>query len=87
MTQGIATLIGLVIALGAYPISLFYNEPRLIPTLLGLAFNLLLVPAVSVTLALLRRELRFDQVVSVSFFMNLAQNGGVIVLPGGAPGT
>lgn len=79
VTQGIATLIGLVIALGAYPISLFYNEPRLIPTLLGLAFNLLLVPRVSVTLALLRRELRFDQVVSVSFFMNLAQNGGVIV--------
>ena len=78
VTQGIATLIGLVIALCAYPVSLFYDEPRLILTLLGLAFNLLLVPRVSVTLALLRRELRFDRVVAVSFFMNLAQNGGVI---------
>ena len=79
VTQGIATLIGLVIALVAYPVSLFYDEPRLIPTLLGLACNLLLVPRVSVTLALLRRELRFDRVVAVSFFMNLAQNGGVIL--------
>ena len=79
VTQGIATLIGLLIALAAYPVSLFYDEPRLIPTLLGLAFNLLLVPRVSVTLALLRRELRFDRVVAVSFFMNLAQNGGVIL--------
>jgi len=79
VTQGIATVIGLAIALAAYPISLFYNEPRLIPTLLGLAFNLLLVPRVSVSLALLRRELRFDKVVAVSFFMNVAQNGGVIL--------
>ncbi len=62
----------------AYPLSLFYSEPRLIPALFGLAFNLLLIPRISISLALLRREMRFDSLVSVTFFMTLSLNIGGI---------
>lgn len=80
ISQGIAALIALALMLGAYPLSQFYAEQRLLPALIGLAFNLLLIARTSITLALLRREMRFDQVVSISFTMTLIQNGAVIAL-------
>lgn len=80
ISQGIAALIALALMLSAYPLSQFYAEKRLLPALIGLAFNLLLIARTSITLALLRREMRFDQVVSISFTMTLIQNGAVIAL-------
>lgn len=80
VTQGIAATIAVALIFAAYPLSQFYADARLLPALSGLAANLLLVPRISITLALLRREMRFDHVVSISFFMTLTQNVAVIFL-------
>ncbi|MFZ4535401.1 oligosaccharide flippase family protein [Propionivibrio sp.] len=79
VAQVLAIGASLLIFVLAYPIAQFYSEPRLVLVLGGLAINLLLLPRISIVLALLRRDMRFDLLVSVTFFMSLALNAGTIV--------
>lgn len=78
IAQAIAITATLFLCCLAYPISVFYDEPRLISPLVYLGLNLLLIPRISVALAILRREMRFDSVVSITFFMSLSLNIGGI---------
>lgn len=78
IAQAIAIIATLFLCSLAYPLSFFYKEPRLISPLIYLGLNLLLIPRISIALAILRREMQFDSVVSITFFMSLSLNIGGI---------
>jgi len=63
-------LAALVAAL-SLPLAGFYHEPRLAPVLQLLAFNFLLLPFSSVTLPMLRRQMRFGAICSINLCYGL----------------
>ncbi|TFW14747.1 lipopolysaccharide biosynthesis protein, partial [Massilia arenosa] len=67
LAAGLAVLIALL----SEPLAAFYAEPRLVTVLQLLAVNFVLIPASSVTLALLRRQMRFGAVCAVNVIYGL----------------
>lgn len=80
----VAWVLSIIIYLISEPLALFYNEKGIAQILPIIAINFLFVPFGSITIALLRREMRFDKLIKInlsSAFMNastsilLAMNG------------
>jgi O-antigen/teichoic acid export membrane protein len=61
LTLSISWALALLVFFLSYPFAQFYDSPEVGATLRVLAFNFLLVPFGSITLALLRREMRFKE--------------------------
>jgi len=68
-----AWTLGLLVLLAAAPLAAFYKEPSLRPVLQLLVLNFLMVPFTSVTVALLRREMRFAAILAVNAAAACAQ--------------
>lgn len=64
-------LAGLVL-LASYPVSVFYNEPRMFNIMLVVALNYAVNPFGSLTYAWLMREMRFESVAIMRFSAGLA---------------
>lgn len=74
---GVSLLIGWLLALLLFaasdPAAQFYHEPRLLPVLQLLSFNLLLLPFSAVALACLRRQMRFKAIFAINVSQAVAQ--------------
>jgi O-antigen/teichoic acid export membrane protein len=69
----VAWLLAAVVALASGPLARFYHEPRLEGVLQLLAFNFLLIPFSSLTLACLRRQMRFSAIFMINTAHGVAQ--------------
>lgn len=74
----INSLLFAVIYLGAYPISDFYNEPKVTPLIQMMALGFLLVPFNVIPSALLSREMEYKVTSSISLITSVI--GGVCTL-------
>jgi len=63
---------------GAYPLSKYYNEPKVLLVAQVMAFGFLLIPFISIPSALLSREMDFKLLTTVSLIANLV--GVAVVL-------
>jgi O-antigen/teichoic acid export membrane protein len=68
----IGLCLALLVAILAWPVSIFYDEPRLLAITLVMAATYLLTPIGSITYALLMREMRFEHVALMRFSSSLA---------------
>lgn len=68
-----------ILALGAYPISLFYGEPIVFPVLGSLSVSVILVALAAVPVAILRRALNF-RILSLRAIAGVVAGGVVGVL-------
>jgi O-antigen/teichoic acid export membrane protein len=66
-----AAVMGLLIAALAYPVMVFYDEPRLLPILGLMALNSILTPVGSINFALLTRDMRFQHIAVMRFAASL----------------
>lgn len=62
----LSALLGVLTALLSGPVAAFYGEPGLAGVMRILSINFLLIPLTSVTLPLLRREMRFGAVCAIN---------------------
>ncbi|HEB96211.1 MAG TPA: lipopolysaccharide biosynthesis protein, partial [Sedimenticola thiotaurini] len=65
--------LGIVLLLLTKPISDFYGQPGLEKILPLIAFNFFLIPFGAITLALLRKEMRFDLIMRIQLLSSLVQ--------------
>ncbi|MGZ3181047.1 MAG: oligosaccharide flippase family protein [Telluria sp.] len=75
-----AGILACLVALAAGPAGRFYHDARVGTVLRLLALNMLLIPLASVSLPLLRRELRFGAVCAVNCASGLAGAAASLVL-------
>ncbi|MGV7206264.1 oligosaccharide flippase family protein [Oxalobacteraceae bacterium A2-2] len=75
VSLAVAWLLAVLLAAAAPLLAACYHEPRLAPALQLLAANFLMIPFSAVTLACLRRALRFHAVYAVNTSYALAQLG------------
>jgi O-antigen/teichoic acid export membrane protein len=66
VSVGSAWTLGLLMLLAAAPLADFYRAPGLRPVLQLLALNFLMVPFTAVTVAMLRRQMRFAAVLAIN---------------------
>jgi len=64
---GLGLALALVVLAGSYPVSLFYDEPRMFTILLVVALNYAVNPFGSLTYAWLMREMRFESLALMRF--------------------
>ncbi len=64
---GLGIAMACVVLLACYPVSLFYNEPRMFPIMLVVSLNYAINPFGSLTYAWLVREMRFDSIAIMRF--------------------
>jgi O-antigen/teichoic acid export membrane protein len=64
---GIGSSLGVLVAILAIPMSLFYKEPQLAPIMGVMSLTYLVTPFGSITYALLMREMRFQHVAAMRF--------------------
>lgn len=64
---GLGLALACLVLMASYPVSLFYNEPRMFNILLVVAFNYAINPFGSLTYAWLMREMRFESVALMRF--------------------
>ena len=69
---GMGCLMALLVLAAAYPVSVFYSEPAMVPIMLVIAANFAVNPFGSLTYAWLMREMRFDLVAMMRFGGSLA---------------
>jgi len=65
-------VMGVVVLAMAYPASVFYSEPRMLPIMGVIAFNFLISPFGSLTYAWLMREMKFESLAVMRFGSSLA---------------
>ncbi len=68
---GLGLGLACLILLASYPVSVFYNEPRMRSIMLVVALNYAINPFGSLTYAWLMREMRFDSVAMMRFSATL----------------
>jgi O-antigen/teichoic acid export membrane protein len=69
---GLGTTLAVVGLLAAYPVALFYAEPRMFDIMLVLSLNFAISPFGSLTYAWLMREMRYDSLAVMRFSSALA---------------
>lgn len=73
---GLGLGLACVVMLASYPVSVFYNEPRMRDIMLVVALNYVINPFGSLTYAWLMREMRFESVALMRFSAGV---GGALV--------
>lgn len=80
----LTVLIAWTLALGLWllsqPLALFYKEPRVAEVMAVMAFNFMLIPFGSVSMALVRRAMDFRSVMWVGLASTVAQTGSAVFL-------
>lgn len=66
ITLGISWFLGIVVLLVSGPVADFYREPGVGQVLLVLSINFFVLPFGSVSVALLRRKMQFDQLIRIN---------------------
>lgn len=80
LTLMFAWLIAAVLALASGPLATFYREPGVSKVLLVLSLNCLLIPFGSVTLPVLRRQMRFGAIFTINVSSSLTHLVASLVL-------
>ena len=69
---GLGLLLGTLVALMSRPVAAFYDDARMRPVMLVLAFNYVVNPFGSVTYSWLMREMRYDAIAVMRFSASVA---------------
>lgn len=80
ITVGLAWIIASVLWILSSPLSAFYAEPGVAEVLRVIAFNFVLIPFGSITLAMLRRDMNFRALMYITLAGTLAHSATAVAL-------